>query len=138
MSPDRRHFDRRVRTAHARPNRVWAGLSLMLLRAVQITRFGGPQVLEIVDVPAPAPGPASSSTTSRRPHMSARRRVEVDPFRMGFPRRSGRATVGVRTSDDDPTHYRFVALQPDALEPGAPLRLGWSDQPPSEQQDIGS
>jgi NADPH:quinone reductase len=25
------------------------------MRAVQITRFGGPEVLEIVDVPEPAP-----------------------------------------------------------------------------------
>jgi NADPH:quinone reductase-like Zn-dependent oxidoreductase len=27
------------------------------MRAVQITRFGGPEVLEIVDVPPPMPGP---------------------------------------------------------------------------------
>ena len=27
------------------------------MRAVQITRFGGPEVLEIVDVAAPTPGP---------------------------------------------------------------------------------
>ena len=27
------------------------------MRAVQITRFGGPEVLEIVDVPEPPPGP---------------------------------------------------------------------------------
>ena len=27
------------------------------MRAVQITRFGGPEVLDIVDVPGPAPGP---------------------------------------------------------------------------------
>ena len=27
------------------------------MRAVQITRFGGPEVLEIVDVPSPTPGP---------------------------------------------------------------------------------
>jgi NADPH:quinone reductase-like Zn-dependent oxidoreductase len=27
------------------------------MRAVQITGFGGPEVLEIVDVPAPTPGP---------------------------------------------------------------------------------
>ena len=27
------------------------------MRAVQITRFDGPEVLEIVDVPAPTPGP---------------------------------------------------------------------------------
>jgi NADPH:quinone reductase-like Zn-dependent oxidoreductase len=26
------------------------------MRAVQITRFGGPEVLEIVDVPEPTPG----------------------------------------------------------------------------------
>jgi NADPH:quinone reductase-like Zn-dependent oxidoreductase len=27
------------------------------MRAVQITHFGGPEVLEIVDVPEPTPGP---------------------------------------------------------------------------------
>jgi NADPH:quinone reductase-like Zn-dependent oxidoreductase len=27
------------------------------MHAVQITRFGGPEVLELVDVPAPTPGP---------------------------------------------------------------------------------
>jgi NADPH:quinone reductase-like Zn-dependent oxidoreductase len=27
------------------------------MRAVQITRFGGPEVLGIVDVPEPTPGP---------------------------------------------------------------------------------
>jgi NADPH:quinone reductase-like Zn-dependent oxidoreductase len=27
------------------------------MRAVQITRFGGPEVLDIVDIPEPVPGP---------------------------------------------------------------------------------
>jgi NADPH:quinone reductase-like Zn-dependent oxidoreductase len=27
------------------------------MRAVQITRFGGPEVLDVVDVPKPVPGP---------------------------------------------------------------------------------
>jgi D-arabinose 1-dehydrogenase-like Zn-dependent alcohol dehydrogenase len=31
--------------------------TLTCMRAVQITRFGGPEVLDIVDVPAPTPGP---------------------------------------------------------------------------------
>jgi hypothetical protein len=34
------------------PARQW----LTGMRAVQITRFGGPEVLEIVDVPEPTPG----------------------------------------------------------------------------------
>jgi NADPH:quinone reductase-like Zn-dependent oxidoreductase len=34
-----------------------ASPSLMRMRAVQITRFGGPEVLEIVDVPEPTPVP---------------------------------------------------------------------------------
>jgi hypothetical protein len=29
---------------------------------------------------------------------------------------------------DDATHYRFVSREPDRLERGAPLRLGWSGQ----------
>ena len=28
----------------------------MITRAVQITRFGGPEVLDVVDVPEPTPG----------------------------------------------------------------------------------
>jgi NADPH2:quinone reductase len=36
------------------------------MRAVQITRFGGPEVLDIVDLPDPVPGPDRSCTTSRR------------------------------------------------------------------------
>ena len=31
--------------------------SLSRMRAVQITRFGGPEVLDVVDLPDPAPGP---------------------------------------------------------------------------------
>ena len=36
------------------------GLSLSGMRAVLITRFGGPDVLEIVDVPEPTPGPGQT------------------------------------------------------------------------------
>jgi hypothetical protein len=36
------------------------------VRAVQITRFGGPEVLDIVDLPDPTPGTASSSTRCPR------------------------------------------------------------------------
>ncbi len=32
------------------------GPSLTGMRAVQITRFGGPEVLDVVDVPDPVPG----------------------------------------------------------------------------------
>jgi NADPH:quinone reductase len=34
-----------------------AGHSLSVMRAVQITRFGGPEVMDLVDVPEPEPGP---------------------------------------------------------------------------------
>jgi NADPH:quinone reductase-like Zn-dependent oxidoreductase len=30
--------------------------SLTVMRAVQITRFGGPEVLDVVDLPDPVPG----------------------------------------------------------------------------------
>jgi NADPH2:quinone reductase len=33
------------------------GRSLAGMRAVQITRFGGPEVMDIVDLPDPTPGP---------------------------------------------------------------------------------
>jgi len=32
------------------------------MRAVQIIRFGGPEVLDVVDLPDPVPGPVNSST----------------------------------------------------------------------------
>jgi NADPH:quinone reductase-like Zn-dependent oxidoreductase len=31
--------------------------NLLTMRAVQITRFGGPEVMDIVDLPDPEPGP---------------------------------------------------------------------------------
>jgi NADPH:quinone reductase len=34
--------------------------SLTVMRAVQITRFGGPEVLEIVDIPEPEAGPGQT------------------------------------------------------------------------------
>jgi len=34
-----------------------AGPDLTSTRAVQITRFGGPEILEIVDIPEPEAGP---------------------------------------------------------------------------------
>lgn len=41
-------------------------------------------------------------------------------------------TPVTEVSADDATRYRFVALHPDALEPGAPIRLGWSGRPIAE------
>jgi NADPH:quinone reductase-like Zn-dependent oxidoreductase len=35
---------------------AWPAPSLLLMRAVQITRFGGPEVLDVVDLPDPVPG----------------------------------------------------------------------------------
>ena len=40
--------------AHPLPVRASPGLSRM--RAVQITRFGGPEVMDVVDLPDPVPG----------------------------------------------------------------------------------
>jgi hypothetical protein len=34
-----------------------AAPSLSCMRGVQITRFGGPEVLDVVDLPEPVPGP---------------------------------------------------------------------------------
>ena len=35
---------------------------------------------------------------------------------------------------DDETHYRFLGLQPHRLTANAPLRLGWSGQPPADSR----
>src|SRR3954451_9383782 len=43
-------------TAPTRHSRSRAGHNLTVMRAVQITRFGGPEVLDVVDVPEPTPG----------------------------------------------------------------------------------
>jgi hypothetical protein len=37
----------------------------------------------------------------------------------------------------DDTHYRFVALEPQTLEPGAPISLGWSGRPVAESIPTG-
>jgi NADPH:quinone reductase-like Zn-dependent oxidoreductase len=46
-----------VITAALRPLRQERGPGLTCMRAVQITRFGGPEVLEIVDNSEPEAGP---------------------------------------------------------------------------------
>jgi hypothetical protein len=45
------------RASEAWPAGIPRASSLMGMRAVQITRFGGPEVLDIVDLPDPTPGP---------------------------------------------------------------------------------
>jgi NADPH:quinone reductase-like Zn-dependent oxidoreductase len=61
------------------------------MRAVQITRFGGTEVLEIVDVPEPTPGPGQqlydvstaginyADTTTRSLPTELRRRMPRAP-----------------------------------------------------------
>jgi hypothetical protein len=44
-------------------------------------------------------------------------------------------TPASEVTADDATHYRFVTLQPDALEDGAPISLGWSGRPPAERAE---
>lgn len=34
----------------------------------------------------------------------------------------------------EPTVYRFLAFDPEALRPGAPISLGWTGQPAGERQ----
>jgi hypothetical protein len=46
-------------------------------------------------------------------------------------------TVLTEVAADDDTHYRFVALEPEALDPGAPISLGWSGRPPAESIPTG-
>jgi D-arabinose 1-dehydrogenase-like Zn-dependent alcohol dehydrogenase len=48
-----------VGTAPTPPRRGYdgeVGHSLTCMRAVQITRFGGPEVMDVVDLPDPVPG----------------------------------------------------------------------------------
>jgi hypothetical protein len=44
-----------LRSLAGRDPAPWAS-SLMTMRAVQITRFGGPEVMDVVDLPDPVPG----------------------------------------------------------------------------------
>jgi NADPH2:quinone reductase len=37
------------------------------MRAVEITRFGGPEVLDVVDIPEPTPAPGQKLSTTSRP-----------------------------------------------------------------------
>ncbi len=38
---------------------------------------------------------------------------------------------------DDDTHYRFTAMEPERLEEGAPVTLGWSGEPASQRTAVG-
>ncbi len=40
----------------------------------------------------------------------------------------------VEVTADDPTHYRFLADDPQALVPGVGLSLGWSGRPEQRQE----
>lgn len=43
-------------------------------------------------------------------------------------------TPVLEVTADDPTHYRFRSLEPDRLQRGAPLSLGWSGKPRSARR----
>src|SRR5246127_763002 len=45
------------RLSHARQARLSGARSERMMKAVRFSRFGGPEVLEIVDLPDPHPGP---------------------------------------------------------------------------------
>ncbi len=47
----------RTGQAELRRGRRWSNRSLAGMRAVEITRFGGPEVLDVVDLPDPELGP---------------------------------------------------------------------------------
>jgi len=76
-----------------------------------------------------------------RPEQAIEFAVETDapiPIRALAPVLFVGDTAVTEVRADDPTHYRFLALQPDALQDGAVLRLGWSGRAPAEGQDIGA
>jgi hypothetical protein len=43
-------------------------------------------------------------------------------------------TAVVESEEIEPTVYRFLAFDPAALEPRAPIRLGWSGQAPGRRR----
>ena len=78
-------------TQSARHRRHWLGSSPM--RAIQVSRFGGPEVLEVVDLPAPVPGPGQVL-------------IEV-------------ATAGINYADTHQTSDDYLAPQQLPFVPGA-------------------
>lgn len=44
-------------------------------------------------------------------------------------------TTLTEVTADDATHYRFVALRPGDLQPGAPVSLAWSGDRPARSDD---
>lgn len=78
-------------TQSARDGRHWLGSGPM--RAIQVSRFGGPEVLEVVDLPAPAAGPGQVL-------------IEV-------------ATAGINYADTHQTSDDYLAPQQLPFVPGA-------------------
>jgi NADPH:quinone reductase-like Zn-dependent oxidoreductase len=85
------------------------------MRAVTFSSFGGPEVLEVIDLPEPAPGPGEV-----RIHVAA---ATVNPTDVGF--RSGRQAVQLG-SDVRPPYIPGMELAGtvDLVGPGANWQIG--------------
>ncbi|MPQ96871.1 hypothetical protein GB931_02825 [Modestobacter sp. I12A-02628] len=75
------------------------------MRAVQITRFGGPEVMDVVDLPDPTPGPGQQlyevssagvtlqTPTRRKPLQSPPHESTTKQAAAGVPRSDRRASA---------------------------------------------
>jgi hypothetical protein len=70
------------------------------MRAVQITRFGGPEVLDIVDVPEPIPGQRQTL-------------FDVSTAGVNFADTHHRSSWEVDRVEAEPTTLRVVARRPE-------------------------
>jgi NADPH:quinone reductase-like Zn-dependent oxidoreductase len=69
-----------------------------MMKAVQFIRFGGPEVLEIVDLPDPHPGPGQIRIVVHAAGISAtdcKLRKGLLSFGAGLPQTTGRDVAGV-------------------------------------------
>ena len=79
------------------------------MRAIQISEFGGPEVLEAVDLPAPEPGPGQALIEVRRAGVNfadTHQRTDSYLSRSQLPFVPGTEVAGVRAD----TGQRVVAL----------------------------
>ena len=66
------------------------------MRAVQFSEFGGPEVLEVVDLPDPQPAAVRSGSRSMRPASTrSTGRCASGPMGGDLPQRTGREVAGV-------------------------------------------
>lgn len=98
------------------------------MKAAQFRRFGGPEVLEIVDLPDPHPGPGQVRIAVRAAGINAtewKLRKGVLDFGAALPQTTGRDVAGVVDEVGEVLPVSLSATGYSASPTMAPARPNW-------------